>query len=84
MTDSRKELLAELAHVVWAEWMAWQEKHVHLVPRLPYQEQNRDAIDRWKRQAATPYEQLPDAEKASDRAIAERYLYIIDHKRLKK
>jgi len=62
------ELLAAYAHEAWAGWMKYlfsrcMEVDGHLVipPSL---------VKRWKRQMATPYDGLPEAEKDSDRAEA--------------
>ena len=67
------ERLAALAHSQWSGWMAylfklstWNADGSVTIPP--------DAAARWKRQASTPYDELPEAEKASDREEAERVL----------
>lgn len=61
-----RERLAALEHEQWALWT----RHMldHLTP---------ENIERWRRQIATPYEQLSEPEKQSDRAWAERVLAIV-------
>lgn len=55
---------ASVAHKIWSHWML----HFFQIqnPVLEY--------DRWKRQMNTPYEDLSEQEKASDRRVAERYI----------
>jgi len=73
----RREALADHVHMVWARWMAWQGEHVHLVPKAAALAMHTAAIERWARQAQTPYVELGEAERASDRAIAEEYVAIL-------
>lgn len=61
-----RERLAKEAHLVWQRWMGY------MLANLDEQH-----IDRWRRQANTIYENLPESEKESDRAIADRYLAAI-------
>ena len=68
------ELMAQIIHEVWTSWM----EYVFSVssPLLP------DggvaipdwAVNRWKRQMNTDYEDLPETEKQSDQEVAERIL----------
>lgn len=82
--EARREALADHAHMVWARWMAWQGEHVELIPATARgaegtkrYKHNAEAVRRWMRQAQIPYAQLTEAEKASDRAIADEYLAIV-------
>ena len=74
-----REQLAAYAHDAWAGWMrylfsqclpghGWQEGVV--VPRK--------ALERWRRQMATPYANLSEAEKDSDRREADKMLAIVN------
>lgn len=71
-----REKLAEYAHKAWSGWMNYLfEKSVF----------NQDgtvtipawAVERWKRQAATSYVNLPAKEKESDRKEADFILQIV-------
>ena len=74
MGDAREQL-AEYAHKAWSGWMAYL---------FEKSEQNSDgtvtipawAVERWRRQSITPYSALPESEKESDRAEADRMLAI--------
>ncbi len=61
-----REQLAALEHEQWAHWTR------HLLDNLPPEN-----VARWRRQCATPYDQLSEAEKESDRAWADRVLAIV-------
>ena len=76
MNDFREQLAA-VAHEQWAGWM----KYLF--------EKSKDGDDgcveipaefvaRWKRQMNTPYDDLPESEKESDRAEAEKVLRVIE------
>lgn len=79
----RREALADHVHMVWARWMAWQGEHAGLIALTTDAEggvglaRGHEAIARWYRQAKTPYAELPAAEQASDRAIADEYLAVL-------
>lgn len=68
-----RERLAAYAHDAWSRWMR-------------YEFEVRESADekffpsnefRWERQMNTPYAELPEAERASDRAEADRILAIL-------
>jgi hypothetical protein len=61
--DPLIEKLAELEHEQWAHWTR------HLLDNL-----TPEHIARWRRQAATPYAELSEAEKEKDREWARRVL----------
>jgi len=70
------EALAAYAHKAWSGWM------VYMFGRS---EDNRDgtmtipqwAVERWRRQAETKYESLPETEKQSDRDEAKEMIAIL-------
>jgi hypothetical protein len=84
---SLRERLAELCHAQWSGWMRYMlgdcdssicpavrgPNAEHPQPRL----QHADYLARWRRQMATPYADLSDAEKNSDRAEADRFIALI-------
>lgn len=79
--DAQREALAAYAHEAWAGWMK------HLCNRAGGNDDLRysgrillssmDDAQRWARQMETPYAELPEAEKASDRAQADKILAIL-------
>jgi hypothetical protein len=74
MNDVREQLAA-YAHEAWSGWMRYLFEKSQANPdgtvTIPAW-----AVDRWRRQMDTPYAALPEAEKASDRAEADRMLAI--------
>lgn len=87
MTDENelRERLAEYAHAAWSGWMEYMlgkcrpgtsrldngdtvENGTLVIPV--------DLVERWQRQMQTPYDALPESEKESDRAEADRMLAI--------
>jgi hypothetical protein len=72
MIDSREQLAA-LAHEQWAGWMKYLfEKSIERdggSVEIPAH-----LVTRWKRQMNTAYVDLPESEKESDRAEADRIL----------
>jgi len=67
--------LATYAHETWSGWMKYLfEKSAHnadgtvTIPAW--------AVERWKRQSQTPYNELPEIEKASDLLEADQMLDI--------
>jgi hypothetical protein len=71
MSDELVERLANYAHEAWSGWVKYQfEKGVinqdgtFTMPKW--------AVDRWQRQMNTPYAELPEEEKNSDRLEADK------------
>lgn len=71
--DAAIEDLAAVEHERWAHW----QRYVHSVAErradgsliLPA-----ELVERWERQIATPYAELTEAERESDREQVRRYL----------
>jgi len=67
--DETIEKLAEYAHEAWAGWIRYMFSKGTIYPdgslTLPDW-----AVERWLRQAETPYGELPEEEKKSDREEA--------------
>jgi hypothetical protein len=66
-----RERLAKYAHGAWAGWMhyMWSKSTTNedgtlTIPKV--------LVERWKRQAMTTYENLPELEKESDRREADK------------
>ena len=79
MGESMREELAALMHEMWIGWMkylfsksrqhGWDDGRV-IIPAW--------AVERWMRQMDTPYDELSEEEKDSDRRIADRVLALIE------
>ena len=62
---NKLESLAELEHIQWSHWTKYMLEN--MTP---------ENIARWKRQIATPYDELTEKEKGSDREWARKVLEI--------
>ena len=60
------ERLADYAHTAWSGWMEYLFDKGHANPDGTFTI-NADSVERWRRQMGTPYKQLPETEKESDR-----------------
>jgi hypothetical protein len=87
-TPDLREALAEYAHQAWSGWMkylfgkgeyGWADgpveanrraERVWMMPQW--------AVERWQRQMNTPYADLPESEKESDRKEADEMLAIVN------
>ena len=77
MSDEIREKLAAYAHETWSGWMKYQfnrsiDDGPDSVPVMSLGD-----YARWMRQMNTPYAKLPESEKASDRAEADKILAIL-------
>jgi hypothetical protein len=79
--DEIKEQLAAIEHTRWSDW----QKYMH--SKLEYGKDNdgnvvmfipTGLLNHWESQIATPYDQLTESEKDSDREQVDRYLPIIE------
>lgn len=71
--NGMREAAADVQHQIWAHWM----KYVFSI--CPQQEDGSviipaDKVERWKRQVNTPYQDLSEKEKESDRHQADKVL----------
>ena len=85
--EKLREGLASYAHDAWSGWMKYMfekgqyrgqfktgsEGEIEIVWIMPAW-----AVERWRRQMNTPYADLPDSEKESDRLEADRMIEVID------
>lgn len=80
MSDIREQL-ADYAHDAWAGWMAYlfekSTRNSDGTVTLPAW-----AVERWTRQMGTDYADLPEQEKESDRAEADKMLAIVREVRI--
>jgi hypothetical protein len=75
--DDTREQLAAYAHKAWSGWMEYLfsqckydvETDTYIIPQW--------AVNRWQRQILTSYSDLPEQEKDSDRAEADKMLAIV-------
>ena len=72
-----REGLAAYAHEAWSGWMRYlfeksQDNNDGTVTIPAW------AVERWRRQMNTPYADLPEGEKSSDRNEAEKMLTIVE------
>lgn len=82
MKEKLRETLAANAHETWTRWTDHFLRQCHenddgslTIPA--------DAVSRWRRQMATPYEKLTVREQASDQAEADLILGILEtHSRI--
>lgn len=74
--DTLREKLAEAAHDSWCGWMKYLFCKT-LEVGDGCEEIQRIEVDRWKRQMDTPYADLSEREKESDRAEADKVLAIL-------
>lgn len=70
--NAMREKLAEYAHNAWSGWMQYMFKKGGWSWIM-----SNEYCDRWTRQMSTPYALLPETEKASDRAEADKILAIV-------
>lgn len=77
--DETREQLAAYAHEAWSGWMYYLFQKGTFNPDgsftiLP------ESAERWARQLSTPYRELPEREKISDREEADKMLAIVQAK----
>lgn len=83
MTDDKREALAALEHEQWAHWTRYMLKTLEplLSPNVGMPAQVRGnaeaALERWLRQINTPYADLSEKEKDSDREWADKVLEVV-------
>ena len=70
------EKLAAIEHERWADWQKYMHSKCHrnggalVIPTA--------LVEQWERQIATPYADLSEAEKESDRDQVRRYWHLIE------
>ena len=72
--DELFEKLAEIEHQRWSDWQSWC--HKILRENCPSPELEK-VLERWDKQIATPYSELSEQEKDSDRDQVMRYWDLI-------
>lgn len=76
--EALREALADYAHEAWCGWMKYLFSKCVRLPHRSGAELviPEESVARWKRQLLTTYADLPEAEKESDRAEADKMLEI--------
>ena len=92
MNEELIELIADFFHENWSHWMKYMfEVAVNVAEdseSLAWMNRtglvaytfNEDMYDRWQRQMKTPYSELSEKEKDSDREWAEKLLKLLSEK----
>lgn len=82
MSDKLREQLAEYAHEAWSGWMRYMLSKGEYIDATEGDQAGEHwlmpawGVTRWERQMKTPYADLPESEKESDRAEADKMLAI--------
>ena len=77
--DELREKLAEIEHQRWADWQAYLHSKLHIritSNSCDYIMQESD-YKHWERQIITPYSELTEKEKDSDREQVDRYFPLL-------
>lgn len=74
---ARVETLAALAHDQWSDWMEYLFKQCNTVDETDRADIPPELVARWWRQMRTPYADLPEGEKESDRVEARKVLAVL-------
>ena len=82
MPKDRREKLAEYAHAAWSGWMEYLFSRCAQASEFSSVIIPTNQVERWKRQMTTAYDDLPEGEKESDRAEADKMLDIIGETKL--
>jgi hypothetical protein len=83
--EGLRETLAAYAHEAWRGWMQHMASKAEVVCTRVTQTHEHwtqievpvDLVERWRRQMETPYADLPETEKESDRAEADKMIAIL-------
>lgn len=73
-----REEIAAVQHEIWAHWMKYMFSILPLHLRYGTVLIPVDKVNRWKKQMNTPYNELSEKEKESDRSQADKILKCID------
>ena len=89
MTDDKREALAALEHDQWAHWTRYMLTALGLLDEaggvsaeavrlFRFEPARLVLLQRWKRQIETPYADLSEKEKNSDRSWADKVIAALD------
>ena len=77
MNVDLREELAALAHEQWSGWMRYMFSRTHGPYGDGYAVIPTEWVERWRRQMDTPYAELREDERESDRKEADRVLAVV-------
>jgi len=75
ISSKMREKIAKTQHDIWAHWMKYLFSCCDVYNGIHVLNSNK--VRRWKRQMETPYNELTEAEKESDREQADKILKIL-------
>ena len=76
LLDGLLERLAYIEHDRWAHWQRYMHGKAHKLPNGALVI-SPELVAQWERQLLTPYDQLSEKEKESDREQVRKYLPVI-------
>jgi hypothetical protein len=76
------EALAAQEHESWANWTKWMLQEMNKEADGDFELEGLPCVERWRRQAATPYADLSEKEKESDRKVVREKLALYRHPNL--
>ncbi len=77
MTDNeRREALSDISHDIWSHWMRWMFS-VGAFNADGSWTMPAEKAERWQRQMNTPYSELTERERESDREQADKILAVL-------
>lgn len=85
MSEDLVETIADFMHGQWSHWMKYLYSRLeyNMIPNVPATTEFPMKIrwyeyDRWQRQMNTPYAELSEKEKDSDREFARKLIELLD------
>lgn len=86
MKEELIEQLADIQHQIWSSWMEYLfskcPNEVKFENAKHFETANliipKDLVERWKRQIETPYSELTEAEKQSDRDQVLKFIHLLN------
>ena len=75
MSNDKIELIADFMHDQWSHWTKHQFKVMFNYQN--WSEEKDELIERWRRQMNTPYAELSEKEKDSDREWAKKLIDLL-------
>lgn len=75
--EDLREKLADIEHQRWADWQKYVHSKCNGDVDTDYESIPRELYNRWERQIKTPYSELTEKERDSDREQVDRYLPIL-------
>jgi len=77
-----RENIAELCHEQWSGWMKYLFEKGTFNTSDGTWTMPRWAVERWTRQMRISYQELPNAEKDTDRAEADKFIALISKEKI--